>query len=405
LKISAGGVASASERVAHGKSRPRALRAVVSFRVPPRHVYVHVPFCARRCVYCDFAIAVRRRVPVDDYVTAIERELNVRFPEEAPWPVDTLYFGGGTPSRLGGAGVARLVDGLRQRITIEPGAEVTLEANPEDVTVEAARQWRAAGINRLSLGAQSFDDAVLRWMHRVHDAAAIQSAVEDARTAGFDDISVDLIFALPNEVGRSWETDVDSALSLEPTHISLYGLTTEDATPLGRWRDRGLVSEAADERYEREYLYAHDTLGAAGFEHYEVSNLAQRGHRARHNSTYWSGSAYAGLGPGAHELSDGVRRWNVDAYAEWERRLARLEDPVAGHEHLEEENLAAESVYLGLRTSNGLRLTGAELVRAQPWVDAGWGTLCDETRLVLTPLGWLRLDSLAADLTVVRSRS
>lgn len=384
-----------------------ALRAVVSFRVllRPRHVYVHVPFCARRCVYCDFAIAVRRHVPVEEYVTAVERELSVRFPEEAPWPIDTLYFGGGTPSRLGGAGVARLLDTLRRRLTIETGAEVTLEANPEDVTLETARQWREAGINRLSVGAQSFDDAVLRWMHRVHDAAAIQGAVDVARAAGFADLSIDLIFALPNEVGRSWEADLSAALSLEPTHISLYGLTTEDATPLGRWRDRGLVSEAGDERYEREYLHAHDTLGAAGFEHYEVSNFARRGHRARHNSTYWSGTHYAGLGPGAHELSEGARRWNVDAYVEWERRLSRSEDPVGGYEQLDEENLTAESVYLGLRTSNGLRLTGAELVRAQPWIDAGWGAVCDGSRLVLTPLGWLRLDSLAADLTVARSRS
>jgi oxygen-independent coproporphyrinogen-3 oxidase len=371
----------------------------------PRHVYVHVPFCARRCVYCDFAIAVRRHVPVDDYVTAIQRELSVRFPEQAPWPVDTLYFGGGTPSRLGGAGVARLMDAIRERLTIEPGAEVTLEANPEDVTSDAAREWRAAGVNRLSIGAQSFDDAVLGWMHRVHDAAAIRAAVEGAREAGFDDVSVDLIFALPDEVGRSWERDLASALALEPTHISLYGLTTEHATPLGRWRDRGLVTEAADERYEREYLYAHETLGAAGFEHYEVSNFARRGYRARHNSTYWTGAEYAGLGPGAHELRHGRRRWNVDAYVEWERRLAQLRDPVGGEESLDQENLAAEDVYLGLRTSNGLRLTGAELVRARPWVDSGWGALRDESHLVLTPLGWLRLDSLAADLTVVRSRS
>jgi oxygen-independent coproporphyrinogen-3 oxidase len=355
-------------------------------------------------VYCDFAIAVRRHVPVDEYVSAVRRELALRFHEGA-WSVQTLYLGGGTPSRLGGQGVARLLESLRERIDIDPGAEVTLEANPEDVTLGAAREWRAAGVNRLSLGAQSFDDAVLRWMHRVHDAAAVRAAVERARAAGLDDISLDLIFALPNEIDRSWERDLTAALSMEPTHISLYGLTTEDSTPLARWRDRGLVSEAEDERYEREYLYAHDVLGAAGFEHYEVSNFARPGCRARHNSMYWSGRAYAGLGPGAHEFDGAVRRWNVDAYVEWERRLARSVDPIAGHEVLDDENHAAERVYLGLRTSNGLRLTGAELVRARSWVEAGWGMMRDGNRLVLSPLGWLRLDSLAADLTVVRSRS
>jgi len=194
--------------------------------VYPPHVYVHVPFCARRCVYCDFAIAVRRHVPVDEYLQSVARELSVRFPEAKPWPVETLYFGGGTPSRLGGSGIAQLLDLLQTRLTILPNAEVTIEANPEDVTTEAVEAWRSAGVNRLSLGAQSFDDAVLRWMHRTHDANSIRNAVESARAAGIDDISLDLIFALPNEIDRCWENDVTSALALDPTHVSLYGLTT-----------------------------------------------------------------------------------------------------------------------------------------------------------------------------------
>jgi oxygen-independent coproporphyrinogen-3 oxidase len=260
-------------------------------------------------------------------------------------------------------------------------------------------------VNRLSLGAQSFDDRVLTWMHRVHDAAGIRTAMENARTAGFADVSVDLIFALPNEVERSWEADVAAALALDPTHISLYGLTTEEATPLARWRDRGLVSEAAEDRYEHEYLHSHEALSSAGYEHYEVSNFAKPGRRARHNSTYWSDRPYAGLGPGAHEFDGAERRWNVDAYVEWQRRLAISVDPIGGSETLDFENRDAERVYLGLRTSNGLRLTGAELVHVEPWTEAGWGRVEDENRLVLTPLGWLRLDSLAADLTVVRSRS
>ena len=356
-------------------------------------------------MYCDFAIAVRSRVPVEEYITAIDRELTLRFPDDGPWPVDTLYLGGGTPSRLGGDGVAQLFDVLRTRLSLAPDAEVTLEANPEDVSLEAVKTWRAAGINRLSIGAQSFDDSVLRWMHRTHDVDAIGAAVDRARAAGIDDISLDLIFALPNEVDRSWPGDVAAALTLEPTHLSLYGLTTEPTTPLGRWRDRGLVSEAPDARYEREYLHAHDTLSAAGFEHYEVSNFAKPGHRARHNSAYWSGAAYAGMGPGAHEFDGCARRWNVDAFVEWERRLAAAADPVDGCELLDDDSRAAEQVYLGLRTTDGLRLTGAELVRARRWVAEGWGSIADQDRFVLTPLGWLRLDSLAGDLTVVRSRS
>jgi len=344
-------------------------------------------------------------VPVGDYVSAIERELSFRFPESDAWSVETLYFGGGTPSRLGGEGVARLLQAVQRRITIEPGAEVTLEANPEDVSLEAARAWRSAGVNRLSLGAQSFDDSVLRWMHRTHDRTAVTAAVESARTAGIDDLSLDLIFALPNEVERDWQADVAAALALEPTHLSLYGLTTEPATPLGRWRDRGLVTEAREDSYEREFLYADRTLAAAGFEHYEVSNFALPGRRARHNSMYWRAKPYVGLGPGAHEFDGATRRWNVDAYVEWAKRLERGVDPIEGEELLDEANRETERVYLGLRTSEGLRLSGAELVRMKEWIDAGWGTIAEGDRLKLTPLGWLRLDSLATDLTVARSRS
>ena len=208
-----------------------------------------------------------------------------------------------------------------------------------------------------------------------------------------------------NEVTRRWPADVAAALALQPTHLSIYGLTTEPATPLGRWRDRGLVTEAPDECYEREFLHAHEALSAAAFEHYEVSNFAQPGCRARHNSAYWSGAAYAGLGPGAHEFDGSARRWNVEAYVDWERRLARSADPTGGLEELDDESRAAEQVYLGLRTTDGLRLSGAELVRARRWVAEGWGSITDKDRLVLTALGWLRLDSLAGDLTVVRSRS
>jgi oxygen-independent coproporphyrinogen-3 oxidase len=175
-------------------------------------------------------------------------------------------------------------------------------------------------------------------------------------------------------------------------------------TPLGRWRDRGVSTEAPEERYEWEYLYAHRTLSAAGFEHYEVSNFALPGRAARHNSAYWRGVPYAGLGPGAHEYDGRSRRWNVDGYVEWLHRLEAGLDPVEGNEELGMDNRAAEDVYLGLRTRAGLRLTGAELVRAQPWVAAGWGSVRND-QFVLSPTGWLRLDSLAADLTVLRSRS
>jgi oxygen-independent coproporphyrinogen-3 oxidase len=372
--------------------------------VQPRHVYVHVPFCARRCAYCDFSIAVRKVVPVDEYVDALRRELAIRYADAKPWIVDTLYFGGGTPSRLGADGVRQAIVATRDYIELAPGAEVTLEANPDDITLDAVTGWREAGVNRLSIGAQSFDDEVLKWMHRTHDASAIGRAFDAARRGGIGNLSLDLIFALPDTVERSWEGDVRRALELGPAHVSLYGLTVEPHTPLGRWQSRGELVEAPDERYEREFLFAHDAMTAAGLEHYEVSNFGRPGFRSRHNSSYWSGASYAGLGPSAHEFDGETRRWNKSAYIDWLRSLGSDRDPIDQSETLTEENKSAERAYLGLRTASGLDIEEAEIERTKSWIDAGWASLSDDGRLRLTPLGWLRLDALAADLTLLRSR-
>jgi oxygen-independent coproporphyrinogen III oxidase len=369
----------------------------------PAHLYVHIPFCARRCSYCDFAIAVRRVVPVDEYLQMVDAELALRFSGE-PWPLNTLYLGGGTPSRLGAEGVSRLMKQFRNRVEIRAETEVTIEANPDDVTADAARAWRRWGINRVSLGAQSFDDRALKWMHRVHDSRSIAVAVDALRSAGFVDISLDLIFALPSELNRNWRDDLTRAIDLDPTHISLYGLTVEPHAPLGRWIARGETAEAPEENYESEFLMADELLTCAGFEHYEVSNFAKPGHRARHNSAYWQGVPYGGIGPGAHEFDPPRRRWNVREYAEWVRRLKSNEDPMDGFEILTDDNRIAESVYLGMRTIDRLAINAAEASRIAPWVEAGWANLDSAGRLTLTPTGWLRLDSLAADLTLFRSR-
>ena len=366
-----------------------------------RHLYIHVPFCARRCSYCDFSIAVRRTTPVDEYLDALSRELGAT--DTRGWSLDTLYLGGGTPSTLGGEGIARLLDMVRERARLDAGAEVTVETNPDDVTPATIEAWRRAGVNRVSLGSQSFEPAVLEWMHRSHDAAQIERAVRTLREGGIENVSLDLIFALPRSLGRDWARDVDLALALEPTHVSLYGLTVEPHTPLGRWRDRGLVQEADEDAYEVEFLHAHRALGAAGFEHYEVSNFGLPGRESRHNSSYWRGVPYAALGPSAHRFDGAERSWNVAAYAEWRDRLARGESVVAGSEALDDENRAAERVYLGLRTTRGLECDDAELDLVRPWLDAGWGRL-DGRTIVLSPAGWLRLDALAASLTLAGSR-
>jgi oxygen-independent coproporphyrinogen-3 oxidase len=371
-----------------------------------RHCYVHVPFCTRRCSYCDFAIAVRRVVPVADYVRGVASELQARGFEGGVLDLDTLYFGGGTPSSLGAAGAAQLMAAMRDVATLSEDAEVTLEANPEDLSRDAVRGWREAGINRLSIGIQTFDDAVLQWMHRTHSAADAARAVDDARAGGIDAVSLDLIFALPTELQRDWKRDLEQALALAPDHISLYGLTIEPHTPVGRWQARGSVTEAPDDRYEHQFLLAHDLLSEAGYEHYEVSNFARAGKRAVHNSAYWRGVPYLGVGPSAHGFDGETRRWNVAPYAGWLDATSRGADPELGFERLTAVDRLTEDVYLGLRTRDGLKTLPVDAAVIDAWSAAGWLEPvpgADAPRVRCTPHGWLRLDRLAADLTALRS--
>jgi oxygen-independent coproporphyrinogen-3 oxidase len=354
-------------------------------------------------VYCDFSIAVRSRVPTDEFVNAVEREWLNRH-RDSEFELSTLYFGGGTPSKLGGDGLARLLDMVHRHCRLREGAEITMEANPEDVSAPAVHAWRAAGINRLSLGVQSFADGALAWMHRTHDAAAARQAVVTARDEGIENISIDLIFALPAFVERSWPRDLEEALTLGVPHLSVYGLTVEERTPLGRWVARRNVSEAAEEAFEAEFLRAHTTLTSAGFEHYEVSNYGRPGLFSRHNLAYWARKPYGGIGPSAHEFDGGTRRWNVAPYAEWVARSLRDQDTVAGCEQLGAEQAVAEQMYLNLRTSSGIALFPEERAHVATWVAAGWAALNDDSLLRLTAEGWLRLDSLANALTLLRSR-
>ena len=369
-----------------------------------RNLYIHVPFCSRRCSYCDFAIAVRRNVPVADFIDGIATEFSRRAPTLNVAKLDTLYFGGGTPSKLGSAGISGIIDRLKSldHFQLADGAELTIEANPEDINEASAAAWVAAGVNRLSVGVQSFDPRVLEWMHRSHSASSTAAAISAAKSAGITDISLDLIFALPSELNRDWQADLDQALALNPTHLSLYGLTVEPHTPLGKWTARGEVEEAPEDRYADEFLAAHATMTAAGFDHYEVSNFGRPNRHSRHNSSYWQRVPYLGLGPSAHSFDGSERRWNEREYEAWRERTAR-EDPVGGAETLDAENEIAELVYLGLRTTTGLELRETDAATVNSWVANGWATVALD-RVTLSIEGWLRLDSLAADLTSARSR-
>jgi oxygen-independent coproporphyrinogen-3 oxidase len=369
----------------------------------PRHLYIHVPFCVRRCAYCDFAVDAVREPPVDDWIRCVSRELALTGADlgwSGPLELRTLYIGGGTPSLLGVGAMDRLRDAIAPHVRLEDGAEWTCEANPESFTAELAADWRRSGINRLSLGAQTFHAESLRWMGRLHGPEGIGRAVAIARDAGFDNLSIDLIFGLPDRLGRDWGADLDRALELAPEHLSLYGLTAEEATPLGRWVRERRETLADEDRYADEYLLAAERMRAAGFEHYEVSNFARPGRRSVHNGAYWDGVPYAALGPGAHAYFPPVRRWNDRAWESYRTSLDRGVLPLVGEETVTSEQRLIESVWLGLRTDRGLpidALNDAQVEQVESWVGQGWAGL-EDGRIQLTPAGWLLLDRLAADL-------
>jgi oxygen-independent coproporphyrinogen-3 oxidase len=366
-------------------------------------IYVHAPFCARRCVYCNFAVTVRREGDLPAWCAALKAELDWVEEEERLFSLahelETLYVGGGTPSLLGPAAMQGLVQLLGSERLASPTLEWTAEANPESFTAEVAGAWAAAGVNRISLGVQTFNADALRWMGRLHGVDGPVRAIGDARSAGIDNISVDLIFGLPATLGRSWDDDLQRVVSLDVPHVSLYGLTVEPETALGRAVREGSEQPVDEEQYREEFLRAAEVLTAAGYTHYELSNFARDGAEARHNAVYWQGAPYLGLGNGAHSYSSPVRRWNV---RDWERYAARLADGRTaedGRESVDEEAHRLERIWLDLRTSAGVASPAADsrtrsaVVR---WIVDGLAREADG-RVYLTPKGWLVMDRLAIE--------
>ncbi len=366
-------------------------------------VYVHAPFCARRCFYCDFAVTVDREGGHDAWLRAISREWHQIRREELflfPEPLDTLYVGGGTPSLLGTGAMDGLVSVFGPRLLGHPFLEWTAEANPESFTPGIARAWREAGVNRVSLGVQSLHEASLRWMGRLHGSAGAAEAVRNARRAGFGNVSADLVFGLPGHLARDWDDDLERLLDLGVEHMSLYGLTVEPRTPLGRAVAGGRERVASEGRYRDEYLAAVERLTGAGYLHYEVSSFAIPGRESRHNEVYWSGRPYLGLGNGAHSFRKPLRRWNLRDWKEYSTSVAKGDSAIAGHELLERAELRLERIWLGLRARRGVSLASIPARAAavtERWMRRDWAR-AKAGRLRLTVEGWLLLDALAIEL-------
>ncbi len=368
--------------------------------------YVHVPFCTKRCGYCSFNTAPYLAAAVPRFLRALDAEIALA--GSAPWAagvrLGTVFLGGGTPSLLAPDELAGILDALRSRFGIAPDAEITVECNPESVTPERFAGYRAAGVTRISLGVQSLDDRVLPTLDRLHSAADARRAFGAARAAGFPHVSVDLIYGLPGQGAAGWARTVSEALAWAPDHLSAYALSLDEGSV---WTSTGVrdlpVEDAVTEQYETLTRLA----AAAGYEHYEVSNYAQPGHRSAHNQVYWRAEEYLGLGPGACGFLGDVRYSNARPL---ERYCATLEAgrlPLATHESLTPRQRLAERLFLGLRTADGVPATwmderlamdrGALPERLAEWHERG---LLERRagRLRLTETGFFLSDALFVDL-------
>lgn len=368
-------------------------------------IYIHIPFCRQACHYCDFHFSTNLQKQ-SDMVNAIAKELVIRknYVDE---PIETVYFGGGTPSLLKTSELKLLIEKVYDHYEVSKVTEITLEANPEDLTQEKLDELKTRGINRLSIGFQTFNDASLAWMNRVHDAKQAIKCYKRARKSGFDNISIDLIYALPSVANSLWHQDVENAIALAPDHISLYGLTIEQKTVFGHQKKNKKLIELPEENAAEQYLSAIEMLKKNGYEHYEVSNFCKPGYRSKHNSAYWKGVPYLGIGPGAHSFNGNARQVNIPDNTKY---IKAIEDD---RRFFEIEKLATiqlmnEYILTSLRTSNGILLPsfrskfGVDLRKKRYESLKNYERLglikMIETAIILTPRGFLVADDIALEL-------
>lgn len=316
-------------------------------------LYIHIPFCRSRCSYCDFATGLYESELADRYVKAVVSEINSA--SVAGAHVDTIYFGGGTPSLLEPAQLENILSVVRDRFDVAPASEITLEINPGSITESKLRAFRELGINRASFGAQTFDDRELAKLGRSHTAADARRTFHDLRAAGFDNVSFDLIAGLPGQTLEGWQRNVNEALALAPEHLSFYLLEVHSGTPLAQHIQRGLQPEPDEDLAAVMYEWMLGRAAEAGYEHYEISNLCRPGFESRHNTKYWTGEPYFGFGCSAHSYDGAMGRWsNERDVLEYVRLVEEGSSPISERQTLTESDVRAESLFLGLRLMRGV---------------------------------------------------
>lgn len=366
-------------------------------------IYIHIPFCRQACHYCNFHFTTSLRYK-NEFMTALLKEITLT--ARANYEIETIYIGGGTPSLLDVADIGSLLKEIRDRFSVKPDAEVTLEANPDDITTEKLEGWLHSGINRLSIGIQSFFDEDLKWMNRAHNATQARQQLELALRF-FNNITADLIYGSPGLSDEKWKSNVLQLTSLGVPHLSCYALTVEPQTPLHKQIRQHQSSDVDPDRQSAQFLLLMQWMREAGYEHYEISNFARPGFRSRHNSSYWQGKPYLGLGPSAHSYDGSSRWWNVANNTKYISSIGQ------GILPFEKEDLTPiqrwnEHIMIALRTSEGLHLQAGtygvpagwieELVQqSQPYVQRGL-IQKEENYLRLTNEGKLLADGIAADL-------
>jgi oxygen-independent coproporphyrinogen III oxidase len=369
-------------------------------------IYVHVPYCKKACYYCNFHFSVSLST-TNEFTAALLKEIRLQKNYLDQEPIHTIYFGGGTPSILPIASLQQIIHQIHQQCSVATAVEITLEANPDDINAESLATWKAAGINRLSIGIQSFFEEDLQWMNRAHNARQAHDCIGLARAAGFDNFSIDLIYGGPGLSDEKWQHNVQTALAFNIPHLSCYALTVEPGTALQKMIGQHKKEDVDTEKQARHFLLLIDWLAAAGYEHYEISNFAKPGCRSRHNAAYWGGKKYLGLGPSAHSFNGRSRQWNIANNALYIQSLAKDTVP------FELETLSAvqqlnEYIMTSLRTIEGLHLglvadrfgnkaAAILLQNSQQYISAG-KLIENRACLQLSTAGKLFADGIAAAL-------
>ncbi len=371
-------------------------------------IYIHIPFCKKACHYCNFHFSTSLQLQ-EGFVNALLQEIDLQ-KSYLSEPVSTIYFGGGTPSILPSANIKNVISRLQDCFIIEHNAEITLEANPDDITSEKLAEWKAIGINRLSIGIQSFFQKDLEWMNRAHNALQAFECITLAQKAGFNNLTIDLIYGTPTLSDEAWEKNVKTAIVLQIPHLSCYALTVEPKTALEKLIKQKALPDVDTEKQARHFELLMKWMKEAGYKHYEISNFAKPGCRSKHNSSYWQGKSYLGLGPSAHSFNGTSRQWNAANNASYIQSLAKGVVPFEA-EKLTTEQQLNEYIMTSLRTIEGISLQkvkqhfGKE--KYEYLIRTAWTHLNHEHLVIendylkTTTEGKLLADGIAADLFVV----